>query len=503
MPTSRTLSEPLSIPAHGGLSQKPLNSSLPSGQPFSQPPSPPARPLSLPTPGRPRRHHRASAALGAALLALLPPSLLCSAEPRGQTPAEPRPIVVAEGAGLTPADALKDAFREAVRQVVGAVVDAETLVENDELIKDEVLTYSDGFITSYDKVSQEVAGGLVRVTIKATVERRSIQQKLQAANITTRAVSGRSMFAEALTQAEAAESGEQLLQTALLDLRPLITAEVDGEPDFDRKTSKITVAVKTYVDANAYQRFTDRLTPVLEKIAISKHSTLVKAVPVRSNNPGRPAPPGLMEVRNHPPLAGPKVDKSQWCIWINTSHTSSHDTLRWEGYVIDGSPAKIIGSLETAFEHRDILLERGLPLDNISRPSTALLRLRVAACGSDGINYAETERELLAGRGATYDFGGGETGFKPLLRHVCGRTHDGQLENPNNGVAEAISAAKARPISANLYIAPYSFTVKKTGYGTSLYFQPTVNTREELSVSLGELANVTDIQCEVTWDSGE
>lgn len=56
--------------------------------------------------------------------------------------ASPSEAIVVEGVGMTPDEALKDAFRNAVRQVVGAVVDAETLVKNDEVINDKVLTYS-------------------------------------------------------------------------------------------------------------------------------------------------------------------------------------------------------------------------------------------------------------------------------------------------------------------------------------------------------------------------
>src|SRR6516164_7487637 len=52
--------------------------------------------------------------------------------------------VIAEGVGTTADDALRDAFRAAVRQTVGTMVDAETLVKNDTVISDKVLTYSDG-----------------------------------------------------------------------------------------------------------------------------------------------------------------------------------------------------------------------------------------------------------------------------------------------------------------------------------------------------------------------
>lgn len=60
--------------------------------------------------------------------------------------------VMAEGMGMTADEALKDAFRNAVRQVVGAVIDANTLIENDEIVEDKILTYSGGFINKYTEV---------------------------------------------------------------------------------------------------------------------------------------------------------------------------------------------------------------------------------------------------------------------------------------------------------------------------------------------------------------
>ncbi|MEK6238929.1 MAG: SHD1 domain-containing protein, partial [Planctomycetales bacterium] len=70
------------------------------------------------------------------------------AEPAGDNPFQETKgtqTVLAEGVGTANDAALKDAFRNAVRQVVGTVVDAETLINNDKLIDDKVLTYSDGF----------------------------------------------------------------------------------------------------------------------------------------------------------------------------------------------------------------------------------------------------------------------------------------------------------------------------------------------------------------------
>jgi len=121
--------------------------------------------------------------------------------------------VEAKGSGKTKDEALKDAFREAVRKVVGAVVDAETLVKNDQIISDQVLTYSDGFVPKFESVSETTEDGLVHVTIRATVERRSVVAKLKAANITTK-VEGENLFAEVVTSLDAEKDARDLLAKA-------------------------------------------------------------------------------------------------------------------------------------------------------------------------------------------------------------------------------------------------------------------------------------------------
>jgi hypothetical protein len=94
--------------------------------------------------------------------------------------------VIGKGAGVTEEEALKDACRDAVRQAVGTLVDAETAVTNDDVINDRVLAGSDGFITKHDVLSSKKEGGLLRTTIRASVDRRKLLQKLQAANIAVR-----------------------------------------------------------------------------------------------------------------------------------------------------------------------------------------------------------------------------------------------------------------------------------------------------------------------------
>src|SRR6516225_711892 len=105
-----------------------------------------------------------------------------SPSPKQQTGAQ---TVVAEGVGATPEDALKDAFRAAVRQVVGALVDEETVVKNDKVISEKVLTYSDGIIKDgYKELGRTNDNGLWRIKISAKVERRSVALRLKEAHVT-------------------------------------------------------------------------------------------------------------------------------------------------------------------------------------------------------------------------------------------------------------------------------------------------------------------------------
>ncbi len=78
--------------------------------------------------------------------------------------------VTVTGTGLTATDAENDALRAAVENTLGVLVDAETLVQNNMLISDQIYTQSRGFVNEYHVVNREEVGGVWRVTINATVD---------------------------------------------------------------------------------------------------------------------------------------------------------------------------------------------------------------------------------------------------------------------------------------------------------------------------------------------
>jgi hypothetical protein len=73
-------------------------------------------------------------------------------------------IVVVEGVGASPEEAIKDAFRKAVLQVGGSVIYTETQIKKFEVINEEV-------------------GSFYRISIKAEVEKKSLLAKLRSSEV--------------------------------------------------------------------------------------------------------------------------------------------------------------------------------------------------------------------------------------------------------------------------------------------------------------------------------
>lgn len=76
--------------------------------------------------------------------------------------------VMVDGIGVDKDSAMRDASRNAVEQVVGTLVNAQTLVSNAMVQLDEIYTKSQGFVTGIEVLSQRNEGGMLR--IKARVE---------------------------------------------------------------------------------------------------------------------------------------------------------------------------------------------------------------------------------------------------------------------------------------------------------------------------------------------
>ncbi len=78
--------------------------------------------------------------------------------------------LVVSGDGATKEEATHVALRSAIEQAFGCFVSANTEILNDSLVKDEIVTVSNGSISSYEEINvTELDSALLSVTLRATV----------------------------------------------------------------------------------------------------------------------------------------------------------------------------------------------------------------------------------------------------------------------------------------------------------------------------------------------
>jgi len=203
--------------------------------------------------------------------------------PKGSSP--DGVLVDVTGIGATPDEALKDALRRAVSQVVGELVDAETLVKDDKLISDSVLTYSKGFVSEYTERKPYIDGGLIFQPILARVKQRDLASSLKKNGVTTHVFDGRKLFAQVTTQMREAKEGSVVIQRLLKDYPAnVLNVTVTSEPSLLKKyEADVTLGYELTisVDRAKYKDFLRWTLPTLNLLAYrkGKFTTATKMTP--------------------------------------------------------------------------------------------------------------------------------------------------------------------------------------------------------------------------------
>ena len=188
-----------------------------------------------------------------------------------------------KGIGVTKIEALKDAYRDAVEQAVGLYVDAEQMVKNEDLVKDQILTQSNAYIENY-KIAKESKSdtGLITVTILADVRKRDLTRKINdvmPSNRVNLSDASKKLHAQIVTDFKANDDALSIIKNELTDLQPLkqlmkltlasnepVVESVKEDPSLVR----LWYPIKIEVDANKYYKeFASRWSRILEQIKVA------------------------------------------------------------------------------------------------------------------------------------------------------------------------------------------------------------------------------------------
>ena len=134
--------------------------------------------------------------------------------------------------------ALNDALRMAIEQGVGTYIDAETRVNNFQLISDEIYSKSQGYVSSYRIIHEEQDGDLYRVVIRAVVNTEGIENDLAAIGILLR-VQGRPrvmVIVKELASIAALSDESNLMSSIMFETMLLDIFRQQGFPVVDAST---------------------------------------------------------------------------------------------------------------------------------------------------------------------------------------------------------------------------------------------------------------------------
>jgi len=121
--------------------------------------------------------------------------------------------ITVTGYGNSKDKALKSAFQNAVEQEVGVLVDTKTVIRNNKLIKNKILTYSNGFIKDYKEVSSKQQMGFWTVKINAVVESQKLLSKIKKIKLKPKKITGtKKLYAQVVSQVKTKFDAEDLLK---------------------------------------------------------------------------------------------------------------------------------------------------------------------------------------------------------------------------------------------------------------------------------------------------
>ncbi|MBR58106.1 MAG: hypothetical protein CMH54_08805 [Myxococcales bacterium] len=186
--------------------------------------------------------------------------------------------VIVNGTGTNAREAKNDAYRNAVEQAVGTMIEANTRIENDDLVEDSILTHSAGYIQDFKILKQVKRGGLVRIKAKVVVQVRVLKNKLREIGLVKRKVRGLNLAAKMQSRQNEASSGKEMFMEYLKPFWDGSLVETSlGDPDVKMQpngkalaTFPVTIRMNPAATRNAYRRMYDFMAKVAKRVEFSR-----------------------------------------------------------------------------------------------------------------------------------------------------------------------------------------------------------------------------------------
>jgi hypothetical protein len=130
---------------------------------------------------------------------------------------EPTYYIEVEGDGATPEEAKENGFRLAVEQAVGTIIASETESNNAHITRDEIISYSSGYVSKYEIVKQDASNLGSKITMRVWIKKSAIANRLLGESKTEGTVDGNQAVVTIRSIQKERADGDRLVATVLRD----------------------------------------------------------------------------------------------------------------------------------------------------------------------------------------------------------------------------------------------------------------------------------------------
>jgi hypothetical protein len=280
------------------------------------------------------------------------------------------------GTGTTLDEALRNGWQGAVSNVVGVLVDSETVVQNGQLIQDKVLTQSAGFVQSYKQGTVRAKDGLVEVEMTVAVRKTRLGLVLKRSGVAARTVDG-SVYATAVTKARLASDTRKLM---LKYLEPvfdgsLLRMSLEGaaEPELTPLGAfKLDQELGISIDGDAYAAMTASLREVVEGVAIRREEIFcdISGMALQCNATSSDEPDAVrVDIFRASPDAGDRVRGTRYVVPRASADLDALQRLRFDGGTVFRVGVRAIGA-----NPQDVVTELAVHIGERATPSGMVAR---------------------------------------------------------------------------------------------------------------------------------
>ena len=207
---------------------------------------------------------------------------------------EVEPITInATGRGGSIGEARKDAIMNALREVVGEYIEADTVIENEEVVNETITAFSNAESVTSKVIDQRFEGDEIVVECEVTIVPAQIVGRIQDAALSAVNIDGESLAAELAANQDNVQLQAETLDRLFKGLAPrLLVARLvdrngkrikDGRPpkdDIKMVGDNVLIAlnIQIYYDLETYY---EKVYPNLEKVL---RAVALKSLPAEVNS---------------------------------------------------------------------------------------------------------------------------------------------------------------------------------------------------------------------------